>query len=197
MEQKIKADTEATFKELFEKIESLLLKGTVVMAIEGGSASGKTTLSKLLEERYGCTVFHTDDFFLRPKQRTPQRFAEPGGNMDRERFKEEILEPLKNNTAVCYRKFDCGTMRLLPPISVTPQKLTVIEGAYSMHPELSKYYDLSVFLNIDSDLQKERIEKRNSPNQAKLFFERWIPFEKEYFEKLDTAGRCDMIVNIE
>ena len=32
-----------------------------------------------------------DDFFLRPEQRRPERFAEPGGNVDRERFAAEVL----------------------------------------------------------------------------------------------------------
>ena len=61
-------------------------QGRVLLAIEGGSASGKTTLSQLLSRIYGCTVFHMDEFFLRPEQRTPERLAEPGGNVDRERF---------------------------------------------------------------------------------------------------------------
>ena len=67
----------------------------VLVAIEGGSASGKTTLGELLQNVYGCPVFHMDDFFLRPEQRTEARFAQPGGNVDRERFLEEVLIPLR------------------------------------------------------------------------------------------------------
>lgn len=66
----------------------------LLVALEGGSASGKTTLAALLEAVYGCSVFHMDDFFLRPEQRTPERYAQPGGNVDRERFWQEVLEPL-------------------------------------------------------------------------------------------------------
>ena len=74
---------------LFSEIEKLLAeKDRVVVAIDGGAASGKTTLAGMLSERYGGAIVHMDDFFLRPEQRTPERFAEAGGNFDRERFTE-------------------------------------------------------------------------------------------------------------
>ena len=182
------------FFELFAKIDKKLQNGRVILAIEGGSASGKTTLSKTLEENYDCTVFHMDDYFLRPEQRTPERFKEIGGNVDRERFLEEILIPLKNKKTVTYRPFDCSALSLCPPITVTPKKLVVIEGAYSMHKDLERFYDLSVFLNVSPELQKNRIEKRNSLPLAKRFFNEWIPLEKVYFEKTDVKNRCDLTI---
>lgn len=68
-------------------------KPRILVAIEGGSASGKTTLAALLGRIYDCQTFHMDDFFLRPEQRTAARLAEPGGNVDRERFFHEVLLP--------------------------------------------------------------------------------------------------------
>ena len=82
-------------KILFEEIEKRLEKGPLTLVIDGPSASGKTTLSGMFREKYDCTVFHMDDFFLRPEQRTPERYAEIGGNIDRERFLEDVLIPLK------------------------------------------------------------------------------------------------------
>ena len=72
----------------------------LLVAVEGGSASGKTTLAALLARVYDCSVFHMDDFFLRPEQRTGERLAEPGGNVDRERFAEEVLRPLTGGQGV-------------------------------------------------------------------------------------------------
>jgi uridine kinase len=132
-------------------------KGSAIIAIEGGSASGKTTLAKILSEVYDCNVFHMDDFFLRPEQRTPDRYAEVGGNVDRERFLDEVLKPTRENKTVEYRRFDCSTQVLETAVKIEPKALTVIEGAYSMHTELSSYYDLSVFMDISSEYQRERI----------------------------------------
>lgn len=94
--------------ELLQAIdERLPRQERLLLAIDGGSASGKTTLAALLAQRYGCPVFHMDDFFLRPEQRTPQRLAEPGGNVDRERFFSEVLQPLRQGGPASYRRYDC------------------------------------------------------------------------------------------
>ncbi len=184
------------FFPLLEWLEQALKKGPLTLAIEGGSASGKSTLGALLEELYGCALFHMDDFFLRPEQRTPARFAEPGGNVDRERFLKEVLIPLKKGGPVTYRPFDCTTGDLAPAVTVLPKELSVIEGVYSLHPELAEHYDYSVFLKIDSALQRARIQKRNSPKMAERFFKEWIPLEQLYFERLKPEKRCDLVIEI-
>lgn len=166
----------------------------VLVAIDGGSASGKTTLGELLQSVYACPVFHMDDFFLRPEQRTPERFSEPGGNVDRERFLSEVLLPLREGKAVDYRRFDCKTFTIASPRRIEPGRLNIIEGAYAMHPDLAPYYDLTVFLAVSAEKQRERMLKRNAPAQAELFFNRWIPFEQRYFAALNVPERCDLTI---
>lgn len=184
----------ARFLPLFAEIDRRLGQGRVTLAIEGGSGSGKTTLSELLSQVYDCTVFHMDDFFLRPEQRTPERFAEPGGNVDRERFLAEVLVPLRNNETVAYRRFDCGMLTVLPTESKALSALNVVEGVYSMHPELAEQYDLSVFLDISPEVQKARITKRNAPALAARFFTEWIPMEQRYFECMKIKEKCDIVI---
>ena len=183
------------FLPLFIKLDNLRDK-KVIFAVEGGSASGKTTLGILLEKLYDCTVFHMDDFFLRPEQRTAERYAEIGGNIDRERFLAEVLEPLANGEDIDYRKFDCSTMSLGEKEHITPKNMVIVEGAYSMHPKFEKYYDFSVYLNIGTELQKERILKRNSPEFAERFFSDWIPMEQKYFSDTEISKRCDVIIDV-
>lgn len=183
------------FLPLFARLDRQLSEGRVILAIEGGSASGKTTLAALLEEIYDCTVFHMDDFFLRPEQRTPERLLEVGGNVDRERFLKEVLLPLRRGETVLYRPYDCATGTVASPTPVTPKNLVVVEGAYSMHPELAAYYDLSVFLHISPECQRTRIEKRNSPAMAERFFREWIPLEARYFDATNARARCALVIN--
>ena len=137
-----------------------------------------------------------DDFFLQPHQRTKERLEEAGGNVDRERFLEEVLLPIKRKECVQYRRFDCSSLTILPEVVVQPKKLTVIEGSYSMHPVFSDYYDFGVFLDIDSKLQKERILKRNSPEFAARFFEMWIPMEEKYHRAFNVKEQCELIFSI-
>ena len=190
------ADRYAEFLALFTEIDKLLSGGSAIVTLEGGSASGKSTLAEILCEVYDCNVFHADDFFLRPEQRTPERFAEIGGNLDRERFHDEIIVPLTKNETVTYRPFDCGSQTLDDPITVLPKKLTIVEGVYSTHPAFSRYYDLAVFLDIAPEYQKKRILARNSPRFAERFFNEWIPLENRYFEGTDIKKRSDLIISI-
>ncbi len=183
--------------ELLQAIdERLPRQERLLLAIDGGSASGKTTLAALLAQRYGCPVFHMDDFFLRPEQRTPQRLAEPGGNVDRERFFSEVLQPLRQGGPASYRRYDCQTGQLLPPVLRQAGQLNVIEGAYSMHPELSALYDLSVFMAVSPETQHRRILQREPAFKQQLFFQKWIPMENRYFQAFSIPERCDLRIEI-
>ncbi len=184
------------FLPLFIKLDELLSKGSVLLAVDGCCGSGKSTLGEILKSVYDCTVLHMDDFFLRPEQRTPERYAEVGGNVDRERFLQEVLIPLSEKKPIEYRRFNCAAFEIEAAQKIYPKKLVVAEGTYSMHPSMADYYDFSVFLNISEELQKERIEKRNSPEFAVRFFNEWIPMEQEYFSKTDIKNRCSMSFDI-
>ena len=65
-----------------------------------------------------------------------------------------------------------------------------------MHPNLSKHYDFCVFLDIEPDLQKQRILKRNTKDQAKMFFDKWIPLEQAYFSRFNIKEKADMIISV-
>ena len=185
----------ARFLPLFCAIDRLMAEkpqGTV--AIEGGSASGKSTLGELLHKVYDCNLFHMDDFFLQMHQRTPERFSQPGGNVDYERFKEEILDPLKTGAPFSYRVFDCSRMALGETVHVQPKKLNIIEGAYSLHPYFGDAYDISCFIEIDEQTQSDRILARNGEAMHKRFIGEWIPLEKRYFEETNIKNRCSMVL---
>ena len=137
-----------------------------------------------------------DDFFLRPEQRTAARLAEAGGNVDRERFYAEVLLPLRRGETVRYRPYDCRSQTLSAPVETAPGALNIVEGAYSMHPALAEYYDLSAFLRVTPEMQRARIRARNDPEAQRRFFSDWIPMEEAYFAAADTAARCDLILEV-
>ncbi|MBP3674582.1 MAG: hypothetical protein J6J18_12215 [Oscillospiraceae bacterium] len=183
-----------TLEQIQKRIDELMAqKDQVIIAIDGNCTAGKTTLAGMLAEVYDCNVFHMDDFFLRPEQRTPERYAEIGGNVDYERFMEEVLIPLQAGKPFSYRPFDCGTFEQTEPVGVTPEKLGIIEGTYSLHPYFGDPYDLKIFLTVTPELQRERILERPAFLYGR-FFEEWIPMEQKYFDGFAVADQCDMIV---
>lgn len=167
---------------------------TVTVAIDGPCGGGKTTLARLLKGIYDCNVFSMDDFFLRQEQRTKKRYAEPGGNVDYERFRKEVLDHLGDFRGIGLRAFDCEKMTLCKERRVPHKRLNVVEGVYSCHPYFGEdAYDLRFFAEVEKGVQKERIRKRNGEKMLQRFLEEWIPYEETYFAAYRIREKCRSI----
>ena len=198
MIQKLKPSCIARFVETVEAVKQLALdkkKQQIIIAIDGRCASGKTTLGYYLQELFDANLFHMDDFFLQSHQRTKERLAEIGGNVDYERFKAEILEPLLKREDINYRRFDCKTMTLAEEKKISAKRINIIEGSYCMNPYFRDCYDLRVFTDIDTESQLENIRKRNGEEKLTVFQEVWIPKEEVYFAEFQIKEKCEIVVN--
>lgn len=184
---------------LLPLLERLALWGgssrAMVIALDGRCASGKTTAAKALERILGAGIVHMDDFFLPGGLRTPERFAQPGGNVHYERFREEALPFLHSAGAFHYRRFDCGRMELGEERSVRAGKWRIVEGAYSCHPVLGDYMDLRVFSDIGQKEQLKRIRGREGEAAVEAFAKRWIPLEEAYFQEYGILERSDIVLS--
>jgi len=183
---------ENVIAEISKRINALLEeKNHIIVAIDGSCASGKSTLAEVLAKKFDCNLFRMDDFFLRPEQRTAERLAEAGGNVDYERFFEEVLLPLKAEKPFSYRPYDCSTGSLKSPVEVMPKRINIIEGSYSHHPYFQEPYDLKIYLQVCPEIRKQRILKRPVFLQRR-FFEEWIPMEQQYFAEFEIEKQADL-----
>lgn len=171
-------------------------KDRVLVALEGPCTAGKTTLAAQMEREYDCNVFHMDDFFLRPHQRTGERLSQPGGNVDYERFREEVLDPLLAGKSFSFRPYDCSTGQLSSPVAVEPKKLNIIEGTYSHHPFFGDRYDLRLFLAVSPETQRSRVLARPAFLHDRFFGE-WIPMEEQYFAAFSVREQSDFVLEEE
>ncbi|MHB8961632.1 MAG: uridine kinase family protein [Saccharofermentanales bacterium] len=181
--------------DLFVRLDGLLQSdsSSVLAAIDGNSGAGKSWLSGLIGSIYDCNLFHADDFFLRPEQRTQERLSEPGGNVDYERLESEVYSQISKGFPFEYRKFDCSVMAYGDTVKVDPRRLNVIEGSYSLHPKLSGYCGLKVFLKIPPARQAKRVLERNGPILYQRFEREWIPKENLYFKTFHIEQNCDLV----
>lgn len=181
-------------KELQERIEREAVgKDSYIVAIDGRCAAGKTTVATELAEILRANLIHMDDFFLQKEQRTQERLATPGENIDHERFLEEVLLPLKSGDSFSYRAFSCATQEFTSPIAVIPNKITIVEGSYACHSSLREHYDLKVFLTVEPEEQMRRLWERNG-NYAEVFRQKWIPLEESYIACCNVLACCDCVV---
>ena len=192
---RILADAEAKADRI---IAAMRAKGVpedrFVIAVDGRCGSGKTTLTEVLCRKLGADAVHMDDFYLTPEQRTEARFREPGGNVNYERFSEEVLPYLGKPEGFSYRVYDFPTRSFPRTVRVRSGQRVVVEGAYSCHPVFGEYADLKVFSNIGREERKRRILKRNGPEGLQGFISRWIPLEEQYLAAYGIFGKSDIIV---
>ena len=183
----------------FDKIAAVLremgkAQQQVVVAVDGRCGAGKSTFAAQLAAELGGRVVQADDFFLRPEQRTPERLAQPGGNIDYERMKAEVIHCLGPGP-LSYTPFDCSVMQLGQPLHLEPAWLTIVEGAYSLHTVFGRYWDVAVFLTADEPTRLERIASRKGHNQVEMFRTRWSPLEERYLAAQDVQARADYVID--
>ena len=77
---------------------------------------------------------------------------------------------------------------------MTPKKLNIVEGAYSMHPYFGDAYDLTCLIEIDEQTQSDRILRRNGEAMHRRFINEWIPLERKYFSACGVRIRCSIIL---
>ncbi len=165
-----------------------------VIAIDGQCGSGKTTLTAVLCERLAADAVHMDHFYLTPEQRTEERFREPGGNVNYERFAEEVLPHLGKPESFTYRRYDFPTRSFPEICTVRSGQRVIVEGAYSLHPHFGSYADLRVFSSIGPEERKRRILKRNGPEGWENFQKKWIPLEENYLSACRIRKQCDIVL---
>lgn len=184
--------TKNEFNQILNTIsEQCLYKLNIVISIDGMCASGKTTLALLLQKIFNARTIHMDDFFLTDNIKTPERLLEVGGNIDYERFKDEIIMNLDKDIA--YKPYNCHYHAFDKEKVLPLTALTIIEGAYALHPKFGEYYDYAVFMMVSNDQQIARIKQRNGSEMVRIFKDRWIKLENEYFDKFDIKSRCNII----
>ena len=180
----------------FALLVPLLLEEPRLIVIDGPCGSGKSTLAGLLAKLFDTQPIPMDDFFLPFAMRTPERLAQPGGNVHYERFAKEVLEHFEYGRPVCWNRFNCSDGTLIPR-QLPAREIVIIEGSYSHHPalreKLIQLNALLVYIEVEEDEQLRRIAQRN-PELLSMFETRWIPLEKNYFEAYDIQGTADLVL---
>ncbi len=186
---------EALYLPVYAAIDrALAQKPHVLVGIDGMAGAGKSSLGAALAKVYGCGVVHADDFFLRPAQRSAERLAEAGGNIDYERL-APVAHQAADDRAFCYQAYDCVTGAMGVWRELPAARLTVLEGSYALHPKVDAPCDVRVFLGCDAQVQARRVAARSGPALWPRFEREWIPMENRYFAAFGVRESCDVILD--
>ena len=172
-----------------------------LVAVDGRCGSGKTGFSRIVEELIpgGKHVAHMDDCYLPWESRTPDWMEVPAGNMDLKRVRDEILSPVREGRPLWYPLFlpdgpvldEYGDPIVIDPDDV---ELILVEGSYSQHPSLKKYYDYKIFLTCEREEQTRRLRNREG-DYYPTFDRVWRALEETYFAACGTEAAADLVVD--
>lgn len=180
---------------LITEIRNLMKKkDKVIIALDGRSLSGKTTAAELLSLIFDASVIHMSDFALPVEKRTRERYAEPGGNVDYHRFRDEVARYIKKNESFSYRTYDNNYLDFGAYIEIEPKPLMIVEGTYSQHIEYRSIYDLKVFFDIDYNTQRQIAYNMAGPEGIGEFCDVFLPLENKYFDASEIKDKSHMVI---
>ncbi|OLB51063.1 MAG: hypothetical protein AUF60_00795 [Gemmatimonadetes bacterium 13_1_20CM_69_28] len=181
----------------------------LVVAIDGRSGSGKSTVAEAVARAIDAVIVPCDDFFAAGvsdaewDRRTPaQRAADA---IDWRRLKREALEPLRTGRPARWHAFDFsagprrdGTYPLQrTPTERGPKPVVLLDGAYSARPELADVVDLTVLVEAAPTTRETRLAAREATDFLRQWHARWDPAEAYYFTHVCPPSTFDVVLRTE
>src|SRR5260221_12604587 len=179
----------------------------ILVALDGGSGTGKSTLASTLKERLDCVIVQSDDFFAAnipdwewDMRSIPERARDV---LDWQRLRTEAIEPLLASKTAKWHPFDFATGLLADGtygmskeyVEKEPAPVIILEGAYSSSPILSDLIDFKVLIDVPVIERHQRIDKREEDKQ---FLQRWHilwdAVEEYYFSEVMPRSSFNLFI---
>jgi len=196
---------------IFQQIERLRtkLRTPIVVALDGGSGAGKTTIAQRLVRLTRTALVPLDDFYqtVIPESEWPHKTVEQrlNGVFDWSRVRNEALKPLRAGRAGRWRAFDFtrglskeGTYYLKKEVTeIAPASTILVEGCYSASPPLRDLIDLAVLLDVQNQTRHLRTVARGDDTEFLDKWHRiWDAVETHYFEHVCPPGSFDLVIRV-
>lgn len=184
------------------------MKDPFVIAIAGGSGSGKTTVIDEIKSSHHdqkIAVVSLDNYYydlahLNLKTRKSKNFDDPQA-IEVDLIVEHIKD-LKHRKTIHTPVYDFKTHTRMPETTpVYPVDIIIVDGIFSLYyQQLSALADLKVFIDVDQDIRFIRRLKRDIQHRGRSLeevTEQYLtsvkPMHDNYVQP--TKAKADLIVN--
>lgn len=208
-----------TRKELLQYLASAILEkpedSPVLVGIDGVDASGKTTLAEELVKELGGSdrpiIRASIDGFHNPKNIRYNRGEDsPEGyyfdSFNHRAIAEVLLDPLSSGelqykTAVFDYRIDSEVV--LPVQNATKDSILIMEGVFLFRPELARYWDIKIFVDVDFKITVRRAVRRATEREyigteqeiLDKYERRYIPGQQLYLEREQPREKADIVID--
>jgi uridine kinase len=200
--------------ELREQLASIIteidLPHSVRVAIDGIDGAGKTTIADDLVapvQRQGRRVIRASvDSFHNPRairywrgRHSPEGYFRDSFNHDA--LIENLLQPLGPDGSRQYRTtvFDYKTDSpvVAPLLRSHDQHILLFDGVFLLRPELLRFWDLRIFLDVTFEEAMARCSQRGggSPEPSAPENRRYVEGQKIYLAECDPKAAADLIID--
>lgn len=143
-----------------------------VLALGGGTASGKTTIAHMLSERTGALHLSHDRYYVDAPDPEAFNYDHPDA-LDTERLVSD-LGTLREGAVARLPIYDFKSHRRVPqPEAVEPKQMVVVEGILALHDaRVRALSDLTVYVDAADDIRLARrllrdiAERGRTPHQV-------------------------------
>jgi uridine kinase len=171
--------------------------GPLVVAIDGRSGTGKSTLAVALAERLGATVIEGDDFYAGGTGIEGDPPESRAARCTDWKAQRRVLEALRRGERAIYHAFDWdafdGSLQAKES-EVAPAPIILLEGVYAARPELRDLVDLSILVQVPDDLRLARLIEREG--EIGPWEMQWHGAEEWYFAVQAPGEAFDLVLDL-
>lgn len=188
-----------------ERVRSRLDR-PVIVALDGGSGAGKSTISNRLRKMGDVAVITLDDFYQTtiPESEWPTKTAKERleSVFEWKRVRLEALLPLRAGNVGRWQAFDFtkglgtdGRYRLQETYTeVPPSPIVVLEGNFSASPPVRDLIDLAVLIDVPVEERHRRIREREDEEFLDNWHTVWDEVEAYYYNEVNPPDSYDLVV---
>jgi uridine kinase len=185
---------------LCDRIDSFraVMPAPVLVALDGRSAAGKSTLAQQVAARTAALVIDGDDFY-RGGDDAFWRARSPAEKVDLVidwRRQRTLLTKVGRGEPARWQPYDweADDRRQGAEVNVGPAAVVILDGAYSARRELADLFALRVLLDVPRETRRERLLLREGERYRAEWEARWGRAEDLYFEQLMPRESFDLVL---